>query len=125
MYLIDTDILIWVLRENEKYQGLIIKLAKKGALSISTATIAEIYQNVYPSELVKTESVLAGLQSIDVNPTVAKQAGFYWQKYSKNLQKLSIIDCIIAATAALNNLTLVTLNKKHFPMKDIKLSDSC
>jgi predicted nucleic acid-binding protein len=123
MYLIDTDILIWVLRKNKKYQGLVIKLAKKGALSISTATIAEIYQNVYPSELIKTEIVLADFQSIDVNPTVAKQAGLYWQKYSKNLQNLSIIDCIIAATANLNEVILVTLNKKHFPMKDIKLLD--
>ena len=120
MYLIDTDILIWVLRENKKYQNLIIKLAKKGTLSISTATIAEIYQNVYPSELVKTERVLGDLKSIDVNPLIAKQAGLYWQKYSKNLQKLSVIDCIIAATAALNDLTVVSLNKKHFPMKDIK-----
>ena len=123
MYLIDTDILIWVLRENKKYQNLIIKLAKKGTLSISTATIAEIYQNVYPSELVKTERVLGDLKSIDVNPLIAKQAGLYWQKYSKNLQKLSVIDCIIAATAALNDLTVVSLNKKHFPMKDIKLLD--
>lgn len=123
MYLIDTDILIWVLREDKKYQSLIIKLAKKGALSISTATIAEIYQNVYPFELIKTESVLADFQSIDVNPTVAKQAGLYWQKYSKNLQNLSIIDCIIAATANINGATLVTLNRKHFPMKDIKLLD--
>ena len=123
MYLIDTDILIWALRENKRYQDLCIKLAKKGDLYISTVTIAEIYQNIFPTEVIKTEKVLEGFRTIDVNSLIAKQAGLYWQKHSKNLKNLSVIDCIIAATAAFNNLTLVSLNKKHFPMKDIKLLD--
>lgn len=123
MYLIDTDIIIWVLRENQKYVDLLKNLARKGFLTISTITIAEIYKNIYPAELLKTEKLLNELQSFDVTSQIAKQAGLYWQEYSKKLKNLSLIDCLIAATASVNEATLVSLNTKHFPMKDIKLLD--
>lgn len=123
MYLIDTDIIIWILRGNKKYIDLLQKLALKETLSISTITIAEIYKNIYPAELLKTETLLDALQSFDVTPAVAKQAGLYWQEYAKKLKNLSLMDCLIAATANTNEATLISLNRKHFPMKDIKLLD--
>lgn len=121
MYLIDTAIIIWVLRNNKKYVDLLKVLSKKTPLAISTITIAEIYKNVYPAELLKTENLLNELQSLDVTPNVAKQAGLYWQEYSKKLKNLSLTDCLIAASANVNNATLVSLNIKHFPMRDIQL----
>lgn len=123
MFLIDTDILIWVLRGNTSYEGFLQDLKDKGSLSISTVTIAEIYKNVFPSEIVKTENVLNELQTWDVTPAIAKQSGLYWQEYIKKLKNLSLTDCLIAATANVNNLTLVSLNIRHFPMKDIKFKN--
>lgn len=120
MYLIDTDIIIWILRGNKKYEEFLQNLKDKDSLSISVITIAEIYKNIYPSEIVKTENVLNELETWDVTPAVAKQAGLYWQEYIKQLKNLNITDCLIAASANVNNLTLVSLNTKHFPMKDIK-----
>ena len=121
MYLIDTNILIWVLRGNKKYENLLQNLKNKNPISVSTITIAEIYKNIYPSEIVKTESLFNELQTWDVVTPVAKQAGFYWQEYTKRIKNLSLTDCLIAATANVNNLTLVSLNVKHFPMKDIQI----
>lgn len=121
MYLIDTDILIWVLRGDRKYEDFLQSLKDKGSFSISTVTIAEIYKNIYPSEIVKTENVLSELQTWDVTPPIAKQAGLYWQEYIKRLKNLSLTDCLIAGCANVNNLTLVSLNIKHFPMEDIKI----
>ena len=120
MYLVDTDVLIWALRGNKSFEDLLQNLKDKGSLSISTVTIAEIYKNIFPSEIVKTEKVLSELQTWDVTEEIAKQAGLYWQEYIKRLKNLSLIDCFIASTANVNNLTLVSLNAKHFPMKDIK-----
>ncbi len=120
MYLIDTDIIIWVLRGNKKYEELLQDLKGKDSLSISTVTIAEIYENIFPSEIIKTENVLSELETWDVTPEIAKQAGLYWQEFIKKLKNLSLMDCFIASTANVNNLTLVSLNSKHFPMKDIK-----
>jgi predicted nucleic acid-binding protein len=120
MYLVDTDIIIWVLRGNEKYEEILQNLKDKAPISISTITIAEIYMNIFPSEMVKTENVLNEFQEWDVSSAIAKQGGLYWQEYVKQLKKLSLMDCLIAATANVNDLTLVSLNIKHFPMKDIK-----
>ncbi len=120
MFLIDTDIIIWVLRGDTKYEEFLQDLKDKGSLSISTITIAEVYKNVFPSEIVKTETVLNELQTWDVTSAIAKQSGLYWQEYIKRLKNLSLTDCMIAATANVNNLTLISLNVRHFPMKDIK-----
>ena len=121
MYLIDTDIIIWVLRDNQKYKNLLKKLSRKGVLSISTITIAEVYKNIFPTEYTNTEELLDQFESIDVTSSIAKQGGFYWQQFHKKLQNLSLADCLIAGTANVNNLKLVSLNTKHFPMDDIKI----
>lgn len=121
MYLIDTDILIWVLRGNKQYADLLQKLKDKSSLSVSTITIAEIYKNIYPAEIIKTENLLNEFQSLDVDSTIAKQAGLYWQQFIKVLKNLSLADCLIAGTANVNNAILVTLNTRHFPMNDIQV----
>ena len=120
VYLVDTDILIWILRGNEKYEKFLLDLKDKGSFSVSTITIAEIYKNIYPSEIVKTESVIGEFLIWDVTSAVAKQAGLYLQEHIKHSKALSLTDCLIAATANVNNLMLVSLNIRHFPMKDIK-----
>ena len=121
MYLIDTDVLIWVLRGNNKYSDLLISLKDNDALSISTVSIGEIYKNLFPSELIKTENFLNEFQTWDITASIAKQAGLYYQQYSKQFRNLNLTDCLIAATANVNNLALVSLNVKHFPMNDIKI----
>ena len=121
MYLIDTDVLIWILRGNKKYSDLLISLKDKDALSISTVSIAEIYKNLFPSELIKTENFLNEFQTWDITTSIAKQAGLYYQQYSKQFRNLNLTDCLIAATVNVSNLTLVSLNIKHFPMNDIKI----
>lgn len=121
MYLLDTNILIWVLRENKIYVDVYRELKRASTLYISTITIAEIYKNVYPAELIGTEEVLSEFEVWDVTVSIAKQGGLYWQQYSKNISKLNILDCLIAATAKEHDLTLLTLNTRHFPMKDIRV----
>ena len=123
MYLFDTDVLIWVLRGNKKIieKALILKDIKP--IGISVISIAEIYKNIFPSEIPQTEKFLDQHIKFQVDEDIAKQAGFYWQEYSSKLKKLSLTDCLIAATAKLNFSELVTLNTKHFPMKDISIID--
>ena len=121
MYLLDSDILIWILRNNKEIMGQISQLKKKSELAISVISIAEIYRNIFPSEIVETEQFIKRHIIFDVDSEIAKMAGFYWQEYHKNLQDLSLADCLIAGTASTNNAILVSLNAKHFPMKDIQL----
>jgi len=121
MLLLDTDVLIWLVRGNAKLLKAIEGLKKGEVCSISTITIAEIYKNIFPSEIQSTDELIYQHIIYPVDDIIAKQAGFYWQEYSLKLMKLTLTDCLIAATAKINNLVLVSLNTKHFPMKDIKI----
>lgn len=119
MYLIDTNIIIWVLRNEKKYIKWLDKIINKSKVSISTITVAEIYKNIYPSELIDTESLIDKFKIFTLTEKIAKQGGFYWQQFSK--LNIHLLDCLIAATAKKYDLKLVTLNSKHFPMDDIEV----
>lgn len=120
MFLLDSDVLIWILRGKKEVKDKISKLKEESPLAISVISIAEIFKNIFPSELSTTEDFLDLHITFDVDRKTAKIAGLYCQHYKPQLKNLSLEDCLIAATANVNNLTLVSLNTKHFPMKDIK-----
>lgn len=119
MYLLDTDVLIWILRGNKEIIQKISGYKDNFPIGISVITIAEVYKNIFSSELSRAEDFLNEHIQFDVNQKIAKTAGFYWQEYSKKIKNLSLADCLIAATANYHSAKLVTLNSKHFPMKDI------
>ena len=121
MYLLDTDVLIWVLRGKKDIVGKVSELKNKSPLGISVISTAEIYKNIFSSELTVTEDYLEQHIIFDVDQKIAKTAGLYWQQYAKQLKNLSLTDCLIAGTANVNSLILVSLNTKHFPMKDIQV----
>lgn len=123
MHLLDTDIFIWILRGKEEIIQKVLDLKIKSPLGISVITIAEIYQNIFPSELLTTEEHIKQYVCFPVDEKIARIAGLYWQEYSKKLKNLTIADCLIAATANTNEAILISLNRKHFPMKNIKLLD--
>ena len=120
MFLLDTDILIWILRGKKEVREKVSKLKEKSPLAISVISIAEIFRNIFPSELSTTEDFLNLHIIFDLDQKTAKIAGLYCQHYQKQLQNLTLDDCLIAGCANVNDLTLVTLNTKHFSMKDIK-----
>ncbi|OGC49982.1 hypothetical protein A2716_02930 [candidate division WWE3 bacterium RIFCSPHIGHO2_01_FULL_40_23] len=121
MYLLDTDILIWVLRGKKDIVDWVSRLKEEGPLYICVISMAEIYKNIFPSEIGFTEEFLKEHIHIPINEKIAKQAGFIWQQYSKGLSSLSLIDCLIASACLQNGLTLVTFNVKHFPMEGLKV----
>lgn len=122
MYLLDTDIVIWLLRGKREYIEAIQKI-KAGGLAISAITVAEVYKNVLPGESIKTEEVLSEFEVLDLNMRIARQAGLYWQQYFKKDKDILLMDCSVAAIAKEHDLTLLSLNKRHFPMEDIKVID--
>lgn len=123
MYLLDTDVLIWILRNRKDIVDKVSKLKESAPVSISVMSVAEIYKNVFPAELVTTEEFIDQHPIFTIDRKIAKIAGLYWQEYGKRFKTLGIVDCLIAATANVNDLTLVSLNIKHFPMKDIQILD--
>ena len=123
MYLLDTDVAIWLLRGRGDVIDRIEELSLDGAMCLSVISVAEIYKNVFPVELTRTEELIDEHQILNVDIKIAKAAGWYWQTFSKKLRTLSLTDCLIAATARVHNCRLVTINAKHFPMTDIEVSN--
>ena len=121
MILLDTNIIIWVLRAKPEVVRMVDKLSHTDKTALSVITIAEVYQNVLPHELDRTEEYFDSNEILDVNRHIAKAAGLYWNQYQKKFQTLGTTDCLIAATAKYYNCPIVTLNTRHFPMPDIKV----
>lgn len=121
MYLLDTDVLIWVLRGKIEIVDKISLIKKNHSLAISVVSIAEIYKNIFPAELRDTEAMINQHILIDVTVPIAKDAGMYWQQYAKKFEKFSLADCLIAASAKSETAKLLTLNTKHYPMHDIEV----
>jgi predicted nucleic acid-binding protein len=116
--LVDTDVLINFLRGKEKARDFLYSLAAESMLCCSVITVAEIYSGMRLHEAEKTAEIFDGLHVMDCTHQIAEKAGRY--KASIKSQKLELDDCIIAATAFINNAEIATGNDKHYPMKDIR-----
>jgi predicted nucleic acid-binding protein len=123
MILLDTNIVIWMLRGKLEVIKIVDKMSQSDKTALSVITIAEVYQNIFLGEINDTENYIDTNEVIEVNRRIAKEAGLYWNQYHKKLQTLSITDCLIAATAKYYNCSLLTLNTRHFPMTDIKVQN--
>lgn len=120
-YLIDTDILVDHLRGSKKATEALHLLYMEGEpLFSSVICEAEIFANIRGNERETAESVFRYIKSLPVDSQIARQAGSYRQRFRKSHQ-VQIPDALIAATAKLNQAKLVTRNKKHYPMPDVKL----
>jgi len=119
MIIIDTDVLIWVLRGQETWIKRFEKMVRdaQGNVFVTAVQIAEIYAGVRPKETQKVEAFLASLRSVDLNDETGRTAGRYMNDYGKS-HKVTLADAFIAATAVMKNLKLWTSNKKHYPMLD-------
>src|SRR5258708_17683734 len=114
MYLLDTYVLIWILRGRDEIIDKISQLKEKSPVCISVISIAEIYQNIFPSELPTTEEFLNLHNIFEVDAKIAKIAGLYFLPYSTQLQNLSLADRLIPAPANPPDLSPVPLHLKPF-----------
>lgn len=112
--LLDTCILIDVLRGREAACGFVEGLADVPSLSAITATelIAGIRDD---RERRHIEKLLDALVLHDIDADIAILAGDYVREYGPS-HGVDPVDALIAATAHLRGLPLATLNLKHFPM---------
>ena len=120
-YLLDSDVLIWQLRDQEETVELLARLSKRGILACSVMSIVEIQAGVRRGEEKKTNALLDSLKAYDVTPAIANLAGTFIRDYRAKGITLDFADSIVAATAVIHGLTLLTYNVKHYPMHDVKL----
>lgn len=115
-YLVDSDVLIWHLRGNQKAIDWLARLATQGTLAISAISVLEVQAGVKVGEEERTAAFLNGLVCHTIDRDVARQAGEYIRVYRSRGITLDAADSMIAATAVQQDLVLVTRNTPHYPM---------
>jgi len=119
--LLDSDIVIWILRGDEpmvQFYDQLVELFGQN-LAVSVITVYEVLAGMRPEEEQKTREFLGKLSRLPVTEEIAEKAAEYYREFRAKGQTLHIADLLIAATAFCYGLPLVTLNKDDFPMTDI------
>ena len=117
MILIDSDIIIWILRGKsdikDKLEGFIKDIEEK--VFITPIQVSEIYAGLKEKERIDTALFLETIPCVDIDYQIGKLAGEFLNLYHKS-HGITLSDSIIAACSKIYNLKLWTLNKKHYPM---------
>ena len=121
-FLFDTDVLIAYLRGYHQAVELLKALAaQRFDFLISPVTIIEIEAGIRDTEKEKTYELLDIFEVCTVDRSTAHFAGSSLRKYRKKGVTLGLADVIIAATAVIHHLTLVTYNTSHYPMSELQI----
>lgn len=117
----DTDIFIWVQRGNQKAAKLIDRSSERYLSVYSYLELLQTANNRQQQDYVHDFLSSFGFVVLPLTENVGHRALIYIEAYSL-AHGLRAGDAIIAATAAENNMTLVSSNAKHFkPIKELKL----
>lgn len=118
--LIDTDVLIDYPRDYPDAVSYVE--AQQEGLFISVVTVAELYAGVREGdERSRLERFLLAFDIIPLDQRLSIKGGLYRRDYGKS-HNVGLADALIAATAVQQQVPLVTLNRKHFPMlRDVRV----
>ena len=117
--LLDTNILVDALRGHPDCEAY-LEITAKEEILCSVITSAELWAGVRPSEEDDLDVFLGAFRWVTVDEPIARAAGRYMLMFAKS-HGLLLPDALIAASAHSARAELVTLNVKHFPMKDIRV----
>lgn len=114
--LLDTDIIIEILRNHQTTIKEIKQLYEKGIiLACCPITFAEIYAGIRKGEEKTISNFFNTIICYPIDEKIGIKAGMYLKKYSQSYG-VEIADALIAGCARQNDCLLMTRNKKHYPM---------
>ncbi len=121
-YLVDTDILIDWLKGQTWARELV--WSANARLYCSSVTRKELLSksNLKASERQRILHLTRHIRVLNVDPVIAAAASELLQKYSQH--PLQVNDALVAATAWVKQLPLLTRNRKHYEfIEEIELCD--
>jgi len=118
MYLLDTDTIIYTLKGHPAIKKNLEKHFND-PIKLSVITLMELYYGAYKSQkvssnLARIKALESSLAIIPLGKEIVELFGMYKAKLEKAGTPLDDFDLIIASTALVHNLLLVTNNVKHF-----------
>jgi predicted nucleic acid-binding protein len=116
-FLIDTDICSAHLRANRAVNNRFMQYI--GQLHVSTVTLGELYtwvdrKSVSPRHREALLALVSDVTVLDVDHDVAQMFGAIRAQLLDRGTPVAGMDLLIAATALVHDLTLVTHNRRHF-----------
>jgi predicted nucleic acid-binding protein len=119
--LLDSDIVIEILRGRANIAEGLAATEIQGIPTYCCAiTWAEIGAGLRPGEEAATEDFFQARGEVVIDAATGRRAGAYLSRYARS-HKVEIADALIAAAASTAGLSLWTLNRKHYPMEDLRL----
>lgn len=117
--LLDTDVIIQCLRGIKKESERVRQMLKNSdEILFTPISSAEIYAGIKSGEEKIVANFFDLLKPVEIGRVLGEKAGEYLRTYRKS-HNLEIADALIAAAAFITRSKLYTLNKNHYPMKDI------
>ncbi len=111
--IVDTDVLIWYSRNNEKAKELLHSLR---GFNISVITYMEIIQGVRNKQELnhfkKSLSIL-NIKVIQIDEMISTKAMFFVEQYALS-HAMELADALIGATSIVQQMPLITGNDKHY-----------
>ena len=122
--LLDSDVVIEVFRGRTRIAAALSALEARGVATFTCAVVAaEIHAGLRAGEEGATESFFHARGDVGIDGTTGRRAGSYLARYAKS-HGVEIADALVAAAAATTGLRLWTLNRKHYPMRDVRFLDA-
>ena len=119
--ILDSDIIIECLRGNATIIAALKKHAHAGALiSYTVISPAEIHAGMRAREAKAVGAFFQSIHFLPFDEAIGIKAGEYLQRFAKS-HAIEIADALIAAATAVSGGALLTLNKKHYPMRDFEV----
>lgn len=120
-YLIDSDVIIWALRGRPEIVELLLSLSDEETIACSAINVLEVEAGAKPSEMKAVRQHLGSYEILPVRSLTAQKAAEILRLSSHKPHRGEWADAVIAATALLNDLTLVTFNTRHYQYHGLSL----
>ena len=121
-YLLETSVIIDAFNGKQNRAQLFKELLQQGhLLACCSINVTEDYAGLRAHEKARTAELLESLQYFPIGWPVARLAGLLKRDYARRGITLATTDVTIAATAIHHQLTLITDNLKHYPMKELSV----
>ena len=121
--LLDSDVVIEVLRGRKAIVAALSALEARGVATFTCGgVVAEILAGLRAGEGAATEAFFHTRGDIVIDATTGRRAGSYLARYARS-HGVEIAAALVAAAAATTGLRLFTLNREHYPMRDVRFFD--
>src|SRR5713226_6338432 len=121
-HLLDSDAVIHLLRGTPACVAFVEGLRTQGdMLCTSDVVIAKVFSGQHPEHRAVARRLLGSFSFLPTRPAAAELAGEWRYRYRRQGIQISTTDALIAATAFIYQVDVVTGNVKDYPMPEITI----